>query len=529
MTGTAEMTTPRIWFYHDGRHPHIYRYEPPMYREQFAACIDELAGTPVEAVSFCLGEGRTMLHETQAGELLGHNVEEWDHLIFRRAHQNATGLIESGDDPLRLVCERASLRGIRLYPCLLVQNPGVESATVRCSDFRHNNPHLEIRARGDVDADLLWIDGLDFAHREVRQERFGVIEETLSTYDVAGFELQLNVQPRFFHPDEAGAGRGIMTDFVGKSHEAVKRSGEDRELAVRVPLELERAYEIGLDVAEWIREGIVDVVMPETFGGPHRLDPNLDFRPLLALSQDTDCSVIPALHSSVGSDRVGEGPIPMMRAQACNYWEQGVDGLYLAQWFHHWPYEAGFYERLRELPFPDIMATRDKYYYIPTDSSFGAPAGAEAQLPISLESGTPARVSFVISDDLPAAHEEGRVHEVLLRIGLADNTELDEVLFRLNGCELPLDTCRRINQMYRMHAPRHRGGPTYWYVFRLGADVWPRRGENILEVTLRHRDAAVVGTVSLRDVELEIHYLMGRSSPRGFVDADLGYYEHVVT
>jgi hypothetical protein len=136
---------------------------------------------------------------------------------------------------------------------------------------------------------------------------------------------------------------------------------------------------------------------------------------------------------------------------------------------------------------------------------------------------------LVISDDLHAAHEEGRVHEVLLRIGLAQNTELDDVLFRLNECELPLDTCRRINQMYRMQAPRHRGGPTYWYVFRLGADAWPQRGENTLEVTLRHRDAAVVGTVSLRDVELEIHYLMGRSSPRGFVDADLGYYEHVVT
>ncbi|SVC22150.1 uncharacterized protein METZ01_LOCUS275004, partial [marine metagenome] len=83
------MSTPSIWFYHDGRHPHIYRYEPPMDREQFVACIDELAGTPVEAVSFCLGEGRTMLHDTQVGELLGHNVEKWDHLIFRRAHQNA--------------------------------------------------------------------------------------------------------------------------------------------------------------------------------------------------------------------------------------------------------------------------------------------------------------------------------------------------------------------------------------------------------------------------------------------------------
>ena len=219
----------------------------------------------------------------------------------------------------------------------------------------------------------------------------------------------------------------------------------------------------------------------------------------------------------------------MMRAQACNYYDQGVDGLYLAQWFHHWPYEAGFYERLRELPFPDIMATRDKYYYIPTDSSFAAPPGAEADLPIPLVPGTPEKVRFVISDDLPAKDEVGRVHQVLLRIGLANNTELDDVLFRLNGRELPLGSCRRINQMYRMHAPRHRGGPTYWYVFRLGVDAWPQRGDNILEVTLLQRDAAVTGTVSLRDVELEIHYLMGRSSPRGFVDADLGFYERVVT
>ena len=189
----------------------------------------------------------------------------------------------------------------------LVQNPGVESATVRCSDFRHKNPHLEIRARDGVDADLPWIDGLDFVHPEVRQERFSIIEETLSTYDVAGFELQLNIQPRFFHPSEVAAGRAIMTDWVGRVHEVVRRSGEDRELAVRVPLDLEKAYEVGLDVAEWIGRGLVNVVLPERFGGPHRVDPNLDFRPLLALTQGTNCRVIPALHSGVGSDRVGEG------------------------------------------------------------------------------------------------------------------------------------------------------------------------------------------------------------------------------
>lgn len=83
---------------------------------------------------------------------------------------------------------------------------------------------------------------------------------------------------------------------------------------------------------------------------------------------------------------------------------------------------------------------------------------------------------FVISDDLPRWHEAGRVHEV-----------------------------------------------------RLEADKWPRRGDNTLEVILLERDAAVLGTVGLRDVELEIKYLMGRSSPRGFVDADLGLYQHAVS
>ena len=56
----------------------------------------------------------------------------------------------------------------------------------------------------------------------------------------------------------------------------------------------------------------------------------------------------------------------MVRGAACNYWAQGVDGLYLAHWFGNWPYQASFYEKLRELPYPEVMAARDKIYYVPT-------------------------------------------------------------------------------------------------------------------------------------------------------------------
>lgn len=46
------------------------------------------------------------------------------------------------------------------------------------------------------------------------------------------------------------------------------------------------------------------------------------------------------LQSHVDSDRVQEAPIQMLRAGACNYRAQGVDGLYLAHWFNNWPYEV---------------------------------------------------------------------------------------------------------------------------------------------------------------------------------------------
>ena len=495
-----------------------------MQKEEYQACIDELVGTPIEAIMFCLGEGRTVLHDTKVGELLGHNVDKWDHLVFHRAHQNAKGLIEEGHDPLRIVCERAHEKGLLLYPTLLVQNFGPEMASVRCSDFRWENRHLEIGARGDLDPDMPWIDGLDFKHREVQDERFALIEETLNEYPVDGFELQLNNYPRYFHPDEVERGIGIMTDWIGRVHEAVKKSGAERELVVRVPSNIEEALSIGLDLEMWVKRGIVDAFIGEPFSAPHRIDPNTDFSPLAALVKGTTCRCIAAIHSHVDSDRLAEAPISMVRATACNYWEQGIDGLYLAQWFPHWPYQADFYERLREIPHPDIMEAKDKYYYIPTENARPHEPWTTTQLPMKMEVNRPVTAKFTISDNLPRWDKVGRVHEVLLRVGIAGTTELERIRFSLNGKGLPESILRKINQMYRMSGPRNRSGPTYWFIFRLDLAHFPRQGENELEVTLLERDPDVLGEVSLRDVELELKYLMGRHFHRGSVDPDLGPY-----
>jgi hypothetical protein len=517
---------PRMMFYHDGRHPLIYMYEPPMQKEEYESAVDELVGTPIEALMFTMGDGRTVLHDTQVGELWGHNVKRWPHLIFRRAHQNAKGLIERGQDPLRIVCERAHAKGMLIYPVLLVQQgAGKRGEDVRGSDFRFTNRHLEIGAGGGIDPDFPGLHGLDFRHKEVRQERFALIEETLKRYPVDGFELQLNYMPYYFRPDEVAAGRPIMTEWIRRVYEAVKQSGSDRELAIRIPSSLEGCYSVGLDVREWIRQGIVDVLIGQNFSGPELVDQMANFRPLVEAAKGSNCRVHAAIHSHVDSDRLGEATIEMVRAAACNYWAQGVDGLYLAHWFSNWPYQASFYEKLRELPDPEVMACKDKFYYIPTTTRrYTEPTlepGLKMQLPADLEVNRPVQLELTISDDLVRWDKVGRVHEVLLRFRVHNTTELDQISFRLNGQPLPDSCLRIINQLYRMQAPRYRVNNSYWYIYRLDRAHWPRPEKNTIEVTLTRRDPDVTPQILLRNVELEVKYLLGKNFHRG-EDPDLG-------
>ncbi len=519
------MKKPRIMFYHDGRHPLLYMYEPTMQKEECEAAVDELAGTPVEALMFCLGDGRTVLHDTEVGELWGHNVQKWNHLIFRRAYQNALHLIQEGNDPLRVICDRAHDVGLLFYPTLLMQlesgergGPGYD---IRSSDFRLDNKHLEIGAKGDLDPSFPGIHCADFMHQAVRDERFAIISEVLTNYEVDGFELQFNFWPYYFHPDEVDEGRQIMTEWVKQVYDAVKRSGPARELAISIPSNLETCLARGLDPQEWIRQGIVDVLIAQALARPELRDPNGtsltyeaplldDLRSLVESAKGTQCRIHAAIDSNVDSDRLGEASIEMIRAAACNYWAQGIDGLYISQWFTNWPYEASFYEKLRELPHPDIMAPKDKFYHIPTVTGRFPSPELTSQLPADLEVNAPIQLELTISDDLPRWEQVGRVHEVLLRVRIMNTTENDSLRFELNGTELPGHLLRKINEMYRMRAPRYRTGSGYWFVYRLDPSHRPQKGNNVLEVTLLERDPDVIPQCHVRDVELEIKYLPGK-------------------
>ena len=533
------MPRPRVMFDHDARHPLIYMYEPPMYREELEAGVDELVGTPVEALMLTLGDIHTLMYDSRAGQLWGQGTPEWPHAIWRRAHQNFRKLIDEGNDPLRVLCERAHAKDMMLYPSLLVQQGGRERMLQSWKkkgfgpdDWQTDLQPLEIGAQGGVEPDWPGYRARDFMREEVREQTLAVVEEVVRNYAVDGFELQLNYEPYFFHPKDVSAGRQVMTDWIGRVYAAVKQSDPERELVLHFPGDVHSARAVGLDPMAWIERGIADVLVPEAGGLSDQPDAAADFRPLVEAVSHSSCRIHAALPSRVSTDRIGEATIEMARATACNYWDQGIDGIYLAHWFGCWPYRPDFYEKLREVAHPDIMAARDKVYRLPTETNapprpVHVPRKANP-LPVALEPGEPVRLALRISDDLRRWGDMGRVHQVLLRVRLTGTSELDRVGWRLNGAELPEPLLRRINEMYRMSSPLYRVFGQ-WYVFELDDAHWPVRGDNALEIELLHRDPGLLVEAGIRDVELEIKYLMGASFHRGFVDLDLGPYERAVS
>ena len=128
-----------------------------------------------------------------------------------------------------------------------------------------------------------------------------------------------------------------------------------------------------------------------------------------------------------------------------------------------------------------------------------------------------------ISDNLERWHSEQRIHDVLLRIRIGSTTELDTIEIKLNDKLLPSSSSRKINHMYLMSGPRYRDGG-YWFIFHLTQEFWPVKGSNTVTITLVKRDSEISKEIqpTVKDIELETKYLMGKNFHREFSDPELG-------
>jgi hypothetical protein len=390
-------------------------------------------------------------------------------------------LIDRGLDPLTVLIDRAHEKGMEFL------------ASLRLGCYGNIDPAHDTRSGGR-----------GFMIPEVRGHVAAVLEELASDYDTDGVELDFAAPPGgasfYFQEQDVEAGTPLMTDWTREVAATLRASRPGPfQIGARVYPTEEINLSVGVDVRTMLAEGLVDFVVPMVYGH-HLLDTGMPIEWLFEAAHASDIAVYPMLMPYYTDEgrrfhTVAHATPEMMRAAAASHWDRGADGMYT--WFLSWPFGDAERTVLAELGDPDRVRKADKHYIVARRSDSYDRMGMPAQLPIEIaadERGVKHGVSFHVADDFDDVGARAR-----LLINITDLVAADQVSFWLNGQLLDSDSALR---SYAGSVAPYAG---LWLEFEL-SDVKPRRGENLVEVSLVKRPEDLVGPLIIEDVELKVQY-----------------------
>ena len=244
-----------------------------------------------------------------------------------------------------------------------------------------------------------------------------------------------------------------MTDLVRHVRDRMDRVGQERgrhlKVAVRVPPTLADAARIGLDVAAWMAQGLVDIVVVGGGFIPYET-PVEEF---VTAAAGRQIAVYGCIEATRHADEVN------LRALASRFWEAGAAGVYL---YNFYTMSSEWNRRvLNQLAAPTELRHLSRRYELDQTASFTNPhhcaypcdnierafryASPPAQLPIVLatdHTGRGTALPLQVADDLGAGSAARRAEPCSLALrldGLGPDGELE---VRLNGELLPWAAAR---------------------------------------------------------------------------------------
>ena len=461
--------------------------------------VDCFIGTQVDALFWSVGHSDIYLFDTKTGEMFGQHVKQFDNASEYRLYKGLQSVLNDRRDFLQSMVDRARKIGIHFFASFRMNDchdsPEGWNARDQYSRFKKAHPELLL---GDS-VHPAFATGYDFAFPESRQNKFQVIEEVVRDYDVDGIELDFLRHPAFFKPDNAFRQRHLMTGLVRRVRTLLDDVGARRRqairLAVRVPFTAELANKLGIDLPVWIEDGLLDVVTAGTPRG-HELD--------LSMSEPVD-----AIRSK-GVTLLGQiglyHPLKQTRATASNYWKQGVDGIYLFNWYAPLRNRDRWRESLLEIGDPSLLSGRNKQYVI--DKQIGGMwigSHPKAQLPLEIGSATSdkgAEIKFYVGDDLDAAAAGGNPAGCEMVMRFEEAVEDDDLQLKLNGVFLP-------QELGKTEFKPTLFSKEHWFHLPFKARLL-KTGVNRLEFMLRARNPRVAAPLVLADMSVRIDYGTGR-------------------
>jgi len=394
-----------------------------------------LADSQVDALFWCDGTGgNTANYDSEVLELTGARIGKVNAHLVR--------WLEEGNDPPKVVVSEARKRGLDVFYSLRVNDIHDAFMPELFPTFKVEHPEWMIGEKA-YSLQHQFPTSLDFTIPEVRQLKLRVIEEIFDKYDFDGLELDFMRAEMYFRPYHEYRYRFVLTDFLRTVRQSLDQRAEERgrriELAARVDENLAACKLNGFDVATWIREGLIDILVMGS--GPIEVD----VPAFKELAQGTPVRIYPSMYGyPTYSGRYNPIPSGLARGMAANFWRQGADGIHLFNWYSHHPANAYQVTLMKELGDPQILATKDKIFA--ADVAYtNLPDGDYphnwlfASLPIALcelqSSNSWALIPVEVADDLSGANA-AKVRSVQLVVQVENLMEGNVVKCALNGQEL---------------------------------------------------------------------------------------------
>lgn len=235
------------------------------------AFVDQYAGTRVSHLFLCPNSMRASFRSTTRDAIWDEGTQILptgdDH--GGKWVRNARLLFERGLDPYAIWIARCREKGIS--PWLSMRMNDVHDAHDLTS-FMHSSFWVQYPQYWRVPSSTAanWLDrALDYGHPEVREHALNFIGELLERYDPDGLELDWMRFGYHFAPGTETRGADLLTEFMRDVRALTLKWSERRQrtirLGARVPTHPDAAIGLGMDARHWVREGLVDMLVPSPF------------------------------------------------------------------------------------------------------------------------------------------------------------------------------------------------------------------------------------------------------------------------
>ena len=489
----------RLLYNSDGTNIFMKQPVPISARDVYQA-VDEVAGTQVTTFLICPNAGQNMYFRGVITPMLGE--EDYDKILsgelpipehLRNCVINLRNLVDNGNDPIGLVVERAREKGLEAFITFRMNelHDVTEKYSVLHAPFWKEHPEYRLN---DLSESEYGNHALDYGRSEVRDYYFSLLKEVCERYSPDGLELDFQRFPHYFShiPGAAWEKREIMTDFLRRVRKMTDTAKSGRLLlAVRIPSILNACRTVGLDIGEWIKEGLIDFVTAAPF---LTSEFNMDVKEFRNLAEPYNIPVYTGLEFSLrGRPMTKE----TFRAAAMNYLDQGADGLYLFNFFCY--REIGLepdFTVLDEIGRKETLLGREKQYEAIPISRYEQNVALPSSLPAIIKAGDPFTIDQYVADDPGSAHSVNNFRNPVLRIVTGGVPSDGQLRVRVNDKEL--STGRTSVDSCLFSGPHDwKAAPLSQMVdFSLTLDVL-RPGNNVLTISMTGGDSIIIQEIQL--------------------------------